>query len=268
MPSIAVSQVDPVKIKKSKKSKTSESPAEDVIAITPETKESKKEKKKKAKRSSDEIANSDSEVTDKKAKKSKKTVDETGQSPKGSEKKIKKDKKSKKSSKEEKEAVAAVEPVDASIPIEEDASMETEPAVEEKTPEIPVNEQLETHNLSPSTLNALKERGITHLFPIQAAAFGPIMEGKDILGRARTGTGKTLAFSLPIVETLKKARASNMQNFTRRGRAPKALIMAPTRELAIQVHKEIVTISAGELKTLCVYGGVPYDNQCMYYLRM
>ncbi|KAI9091101.1 P-loop containing nucleoside triphosphate hydrolase protein [Phlyctochytrium arcticum] len=129
--------------------------------------------------------------------------------------------------------------------------------------EIPMEFRLTSHDLSASTIKSLKERGVTQLFPIQAASIKPIMAGQDLLGRARTGTGKTLAFSLPMIEILKKERAQNRKPFDLRGRSPSILIMAPTRELAMQVHKEFDGIASGELKSCCVYGGTPYDQQ--YY---
>ncbi|KAI8930045.1 P-loop containing nucleoside triphosphate hydrolase protein [Entophlyctis helioformis] len=127
--------------------------------------------------------------------------------------------------------------------------------------EIPEHLRITSHDLLPSTVSALATRGIVQLFPIQAAALAPIMAGKDLLGRARTGTGKTLAFSLPMVETLKRDRAVNRHSYSERGRAPRVLIMAPTRELAMQVHREFDSISSGELKAACFYGGSPYDSQ-------
>ncbi|CAL0320903.1 unnamed protein product [Lupinus luteus] len=109
----------------------------------------------------------------------------------------------------------------------------------------------------PSRLvESLKKRGITHLFPIQRAVLVPALEGRDIIARAKTGTGKTLAFGIPILKGL----TDDDQNPIRRGRLPKALVLAPTRELAKQVEKEI-NESAPYLHTVCVYGGVSYVTQ-------
>jgi ATP-dependent RNA helicase DDX21 len=101
---------------------------------------------------------------------------------------------------------------------------------------------------------ALKKRGIESLFPIQSAVLAPALEGRDIVGRARTGTGKTLAFALPVIENLLSQPSDS------RNRRPRCIVMAPTRELASQVEKEIQATAPG-LKTLCVYGGVPVSNQ-------
>ncbi|KAM3216292.1 DEAD-box ATP-dependent RNA helicase 53, mitochondrial [Capsicum annuum] len=104
-------------------------------------------------------------------------------------------------------------------------------------------------------VSALAQRGITSLFPIQKAVLEPAMQGSDMIGRARTGTGKTLAFGIPIMDKIIQFNRKKG-----RGRNPLALILAPTRELARQVDKEFYE-SAPVLDTLCVYGGVPISRQ-------
>ncbi|CAA7017200.1 unnamed protein product [Microthlaspi erraticum] len=106
---------------------------------------------------------------------------------------------------------------------------------------------------------ALEKRGITHLFPIQRAVLVPALQGRDIIARAKTGTGKTLAFGIPIIKSLTE-QAGDYTAFRRPGRLPKFLVLAPTRELAKQVEKEIKE-SAPYLSTVCVYGGVSYTIQ-------
>ena len=98
------------------------------------------------------------------------------------------------------------------------------------------------------------------------------LAGKDVIGQARTGTGKTLSFALPTIELLKKNPDKS------KGRKPRAIIMTPTRELAIQVaeptlykfeHKLMDGLQietqfayiAPELKSVCIYGGVEYFKQ-------
>ncbi|KAG9136039.1 hypothetical protein Leryth_025855 [Lithospermum erythrorhizon] len=81
------------------------------------------------------------------------------------------------------------------------------------------------------------------------------MQGKDMIGRAKTGTGKTLAFGLPIMDKIIKFNAKHGK-----GKNPLALALAPTRELARQVDKEFHETS-NEIDTLCVYGGVPISHQ-------
>ncbi|KAM6548582.1 hypothetical protein CsatB_020258 [Cannabis sativa] len=104
-------------------------------------------------------------------------------------------------------------------------------------------------------VSALAKRGILKLFPIQRAVLEPAMEGRDMIGRARTGTGKTLAFGIPIMDKIVQFNAKHG-----RGRNPLALVLAPTRELARQVEREFQE-SAPSLDTICVYGGTPISAQ-------
>lgn len=106
-------------------------------------------------------------------------------------------------------------------------------------------------------VESLEKRGITQLFPIQRAVLTPALEGRDLIARAKTGTGKTLAFGIPI---LKRLTDGDEHRSPRRGRLPRVLALAPTRELAKQVEKEIKE-SAPYLNTVCVYGGVSYVTQ-------
>ena len=110
--------------------------------------------------------------------------------------------------------------------------------------------------ISPTTVAGMEKRGITHLFPIQAKTFNYVYDSRDILAQARTGSGKTISFALPVVE---RFRAEGVEQ--KRGRAPLVLCMAPTRELARQVAEEFRNLSGRDLYTYCIYGGVPYDAQ-------
>ncbi len=86
--------------------------------------------------------------------------------------------------------------------------------------------------------------------PIQEGVIPIALEGKDVLGQARTGTGKTAAFSIPIIETLPN------------GKGPHALILVPTRELAVQVRDEIAKLSKGmSIQCVALYGGKPIRGQ-------
>ncbi|KAG6754426.1 hypothetical protein POTOM_042465 [Populus tomentosa] len=108
---------------------------------------------------------------------------------------------------------------------------------------------------------ALKKRGIEALFPIQARTFEDILNGCDLVGRARTGQGKTLAFVLPILESLVNgpAKASRKTGY---GRPPSVLVLLPTRELATQVFDDFkVYGGAVGLNSCCVYGGASYQPQ-------
>lgn len=112
--------------------------------------------------------------------------------------------------------------------------------------------------LPPVLVQTLHKRGITHLFPIQREVLLPALGGRDIIARAKTGTGKTLAFGIPIIKRL----TEDDEGRTRRhsGYLPRVLVLAPTRELAKQVEKEIKE-SAPYLNSVCVYGGVSYNIQ-------
>ncbi|CAM6036249.1 unnamed protein product [Sphagnum compactum] len=101
-------------------------------------------------------------------------------------------------------------------------------------------------------VDALAKRGISQLFPIQRAVLEPALQGRDLIARAKTGTGKTLAFGIPVIQ--------HIVNENELGRAPRALVLAPTRELAKQVEREFME-SAPMLSTICVYGGVPISTQ-------
>ncbi|OAE30429.1 hypothetical protein AXG93_2121s1020 [Marchantia polymorpha subsp. ruderalis] len=115
--------------------------------------------------------------------------------------------------------------------------------------------------ISKSLRDKLKSKGIEALFPIQAQTFDDVFDGKDLVGRARTGQGKTLAFVLPILESLTN-NAEFKANKRAYGRSPSVIVLTPTRELAKQVHSdfEFYGQSVG-LTTVCVYGGAPYPPQ-------
>jgi len=111
--------------------------------------------------------------------------------------------------------------------------------------------------LSPALLKALADQNYTKPYPIQAEAIPAILEGKDILGIAQTGSGKTASFVLPILEQFQQQTAT-------KNRHVKALILVPTRELAIQVN-EVFNVLGKDLpetiKAMAVYGGVSINPQ-------
>ena len=113
--------------------------------------------------------------------------------------------------------------------------------------------------LGDNIVRALAGLGAEKPFPIQAATVAPILEGRDVLARGRTGSGKTIAFGAPLVESILRAQAGQRREF---GRAPKALILAPTRELALQIDRtvQVIARSVG-LFTTQIYGGVPQARQ-------
>jgi ATP-dependent RNA helicase DDX21 len=110
--------------------------------------------------------------------------------------------------------------------------------------------------MNDKTVKVLATRGITSLFEIQCLTYKPILEGKDVVGRARTGQGKTLAYCLPVIEVLFRRK----HDFNKRARLPAVLVMAPTRELAMQVSNEL-QLTAPHIKVCSVYGGSSYDPQ-------
>lgn len=104
------------------------------------------------------------------------------------------------------------------------------------------------YRISPETIGILNSKGITELFPIQALTFDSVYDGKDLIGRAPTGQGKTLAFALPIVEKIYKLGLTP----PRRSRAPLTLVLSPTRELAQQIDEQIHMV-APHLRSVCLY---------------
>jgi len=105
--------------------------------------------------------------------------------------------------------------------------------------------------LGPEVMKGIEELGFSNLFPIQAQAIIPLLEGKDVIGQAQTGTGKTAAFGIPMVERV-NPKIKRVQG----------LVLTPTRELAIQVAQRISRFSRYVmLKVLPVYGGEPIQKQ-------
>ena len=114
-----------------------------------------------------------------------------------------------------------------------------------------------TFGLSDHVIKGVQAAGYTTPTPIQLLAIGPAVEGKDVIGRAQTGTGKTAAFVLPILQ-----RLSGDSVPAKRVQRPRALVLTPTRELAQQVHDAVTTYGRFvTLRTVVVYGGVSMDNQ-------
>ena len=118
--------------------------------------------------------------------------------------------------------------------------------------------------LGGNIVRALSELGAESPFPIQAATIPVVLEGRDVLGRGRTGSGKTIAFGAPTVERLMKLWAETGRSGGKRqfGRKPRALILAPTRELALQIDRTVQPIAQSVgLFTTQIYGGVPQGRQ-------
>ena len=109
-------------------------------------------------------------------------------------------------------------------------------------------------NLNPKVLKAVEDAGYETPTPIQAAAIPPALQGRDVLGIAQTGTGKTASFTLPMLSLLSRGRA--------RARMPRSLVLCPTRELAAQVAENFETYSKYlKLTKALLIGGVSFKEQ-------
>ncbi len=109
-------------------------------------------------------------------------------------------------------------------------------------------------NLNPKVLKAVEEAGYDTPTPIQAGAIPPALEGRDVLGIAQTGTGKTASFTLPMITLLARGRA--------RARMPRSLVLCPTRELAAQVAENFDTYAKHvKLTKALLIGGVSFKEQ-------
>src|SRR5690242_17885591 len=105
--------------------------------------------------------------------------------------------------------------------------------------------------LQPTTYAVLANMEITEPTPVQASAIPALMAGHDLVGQSATGSGKTLAYGIPLVERL-----------ARNARVPQALVLVPTRELAIQVHTVLAMLAASRrLSMALLVGGRPYGSQ-------
>jgi ATP-dependent RNA helicase DeaD len=105
--------------------------------------------------------------------------------------------------------------------------------------------------LSPPMLRALKQARYVYPTPIQAALIPEALDGLDVIGQAKTGTGKTAAFGIPLIEMLEAP-----------GRGPQAIVLAPTRELVQQIVGEFQKLALGQDVSVCgIYGGEPIDRQ-------
>jgi superfamily II DNA/RNA helicase len=120
--------------------------------------------------------------------------------------------------------------------------------------------------LGANIVRVLAELGATAPFPIQAAAIPAVLDGRDVLARGRTGSGKTIAFGAPLVERLLRAQKDSVRRAA--GRSPRALILAPTRELALQIDRTVQPLARSVgLFTTQIYGGVPYSRQLVSLQR-
>ncbi len=106
--------------------------------------------------------------------------------------------------------------------------------------------------LSPEVMKAIDKKGYVQATPVQAGAIPYFMEWKDVIAKAPTGTGKTFAFGIPMVEHIDPDNQD-----------VQALVLAPTRELAVQIQEELRDLCEFKegVRTVCLYGGAPIDKQ-------
>ncbi len=107
-------------------------------------------------------------------------------------------------------------------------------------------------HLSPEVMRAIDKKGYVQATPVQAGAIPYFMEWKDVIAKAPTGTGKTFAFGIPMVEHIDPENPS-----------VQALVLAPTRELAVQIQEELRDLCEFKegVRSVCLYGGAPIDGQ-------
>ena len=119
--------------------------------------------------------------------------------------------------------------------------------------------------LAPELLRAVAQQGYTEPTPVQAEAIPLVLEGRDVLAAAQTGTGKTAAFVLPILQRLTQNLAYSQTS----GRRPiRVLVVTPTRELCLQVEESVRTYSQQRpVRSVAIYGGMPFDPQVRKLLQ-
>jgi superfamily II DNA/RNA helicase len=115
--------------------------------------------------------------------------------------------------------------------------------------------------VQPAIVSALARAGIVHPFPIQAMTLPVALSGHDIIGQAKTGTGKTLGFGVPMIQRVTGPGEQGWDELAQPGK-PQALAVAPTRELAVQVARDIERAAEDRpVRVLTVYGGRAYEPQ-------
>ncbi|HEY1825458.1 MAG TPA: DEAD/DEAH box helicase [Acidimicrobiales bacterium] len=121
------------------------------------------------------------------------------------------------------------------------------------------NQTFEGLGVSPELVAVLHAQGITTAFPIQAMTIADALAGRDVCGKAKTGSGKTLGFGLPMLQRL---AASGEPAAPSRPAKPRGLVLLPTRELAVQVYEVIKPLSeALGMRVVAVYGGADIERQ-------
>ena len=121
-----------------------------------------------------------------------------------------------------------------------------------------VRKKLEEMNFSEKTASVLREKGFLDMTPVQSQSYDYVYSGSDVVARSRTGTGKTFAFGLPLIEKLVAER----QNERRGEGLPLVLVLEPTRELALQVAQELASVCGPHrMRVQAIFGGASYSVQ-------
>jgi len=178
---------------------------------------------------------------------------------------------------EEEEEVGAFEAKDDEADADSDSDAPSASASVSATEEIKVDftdpKFLSTSNpywiakgMDQRLIDTLSAKGITTFTEVQGKAFEPVLAGRDVIGRSRTGTGKTIAFGFPTIHRIAEMAKTNgnMDSYgkMRRGRGVSFLVLCPTRELARQVGDELSLVGKPlNLYTTIFHGGVSYDPQ-------
>lgn len=122
------------------------------------------------------------------------------------------------------------------------------------------------NGMNQDVIDILSSKGITKFTEVQGTSFVPVLEGRDVIGRSRTGTGKTLAFGIPslhrLVKLAKEKGTLDANGRRKRGRNVSMVVLCPTRELARQVEGELNAVAKPlNMYTTVFHGGVSYDPQ-------
>jgi superfamily II DNA/RNA helicase len=153
-------------------------------------------------------------------------------------------------------------PLDEGAPIEEVIGVAaTIDEADTPPPAVLAEQTFADYGVQPAIADALAGAGIVHPFPIQAMTLPVALSGHDIIGQAKTGTGKTLGFGVPLLQRVAGPGEEGWDSLVEPGR-PQALVVVPTRELAVQVARDIERAgSRRAARVLTVYGGRAYEPQ-------
>ncbi len=153
-------------------------------------------------------------------------------------------------------------PLDEGAPIEEVIGIAaTIDEADTPPPAVLAEQTFADYGVQPAIADALAGAGIVHPFPIQAMTLPVALSGHDIIGQAKTGTGKTLGFGVPLLQRVAGPGEEGWESLVEPGR-PQALVVVPTRELAVQVARDIERAgSRRAARVLTVYGGRAYEPQ-------